>query len=246
MKIDVIRYSGGFIFRPATIEDIAEIATLEKEVWGDNAASKEQIKSRIEIFPLGNFVAEYVGNIVAFCSYEYVDGFVFEGGFSWDEITDNGYIKNSHKPNGGYGYGINLSVHYSTNGKRLGDRMSVFGLLRILDSGKGGSFVGSRIPGFSSYKKRNPDVLVEDYISLKRNGRLRDYELNLYSSNGFKILKILPDYFPDKESQNYGVLVYKKNDFKHFPLFFRCLASRLIWFFVNRMIDKEIKKKLKK
>lgn len=244
MKTGVERYAGGFIFRPARIEEADEIVVLEKSVWGDNAANSAQIKSRIEIFSVGNYVAEYEGRVVAFCSYEYVDDSVFSGGFTWEDITDHGFIIKSHKPSGRYGYGINLSVHHSMNGKRLGDRMSLFGLINIIDTGRSGSFIGSRIPGFASYKKNNPSVRVEDYVSLKRNGKLRDYELRLYGNVGFKPIKVLPNYFPDPESLDYGVLVHRGNVFKYFPL--RRLIGRIVWFLVNRMIDKEIKKSVKK
>lgn len=240
MKKNVVRYAGGFIFRPARIDEADEIAVLEKQVWGDKGFNRDQIISGINIFSTGSYVAEYNGKVVACCSYEYVDDSVFAGGFTWDDITDNGYITHSHKPYGRYGYGINLSVHYSMNGQKLGDRMSLFGLINIIDTGRSGSFIGSRIPGFASYKKHHPDISAEEYITLKRNGKVRDYELRLYGNVGFKPIKVLPNYFPDPESLNYGVLVYRGNMFKYFP--FKRLIGKIVWFLVNKMIDKEIKK----
>lgn len=238
---EVIRRAKGFVFRPAKSDEADEIAALEKAVWGEAGASKEQIISRIETFSVGNYVAEKDGKIVAFCTYQYVDDSVFNGGFTWQEITDNGYIKLSHRPNGQYGYGINLSVHQSMNGMKVGDRMSLFGLINIIDTGRSGSFIGSRIPGFASYKKRNPGITAEDYIALKRNGKLMDYELRLYGNVGFKPVKILPNYFPDPPSFDYGVLVHRGNIFKYFP--FKKLIGRFVWWFVNREIDKTIQKK---
>ncbi len=222
-----VRKWGGFIFRSAEISDISQIIELEKKVWGEGAAaSKEQIEARINTFPKGNVIALIDGCVAAYVSIEYIDDLKNEK-FNWSEITDNGFIKKSHKYSGEYIYGVNLSVHNSMNGKKLGNRMIFFGLLIAIEDNIKGGFIGSRLPGFAAYKKRYPEISAEEYINLRRNGRRRDYELSVYESEGYEILGVLPNYFPDPASLNYGVLIFLKNPFYGWPL--RKIIANLLW-----------------
>lgn len=207
-----IRVWREMIFRSAELGEISKIAELEKSVWAEAAASEEQIASRIKTFQRGNFIALFEGRIVAYCSIEYVDN-LREKNFSWNEITDHGFIRLSHKPEAEYIYGVNLSVHHSMNGYKLGNRMIFFGFLVAIEANKKGGFIGSRLPGFAAYKNRYPKISAEDYSNLRRNGRRRDYELNLYESQGFEIIKVMPNYFNDPASLNYGALVFWLNPF---------------------------------
>jgi len=218
----------GFIFRPARLDDVGYIVELELSVWGKEAgAAKEEIISRIETFSKGNFVATLGGRIVAYGSLEYVDDVGQGANFSWAEITDDGFIAKSHKPKGEYIYGVNLSVHHSMNGRDLGSKMVLYCFIQAIISNKRGVFTGSRIPGFSNYLKHYPKTRAEDYITVYRNGKTRDYELRLYEEIGFRVIKVLPDYFPDPPSLDYGVLIYWTNNFFKNP--FRKIIGLFFW-----------------
>lgn len=208
----------GISFRQATLADVKKIVILEKEVWGDTGADEEKIASRIKIFPSGNIVAERDGSIVGYVSFQYVDDVTMIQNFSWSEITDNGKIIKSHKPNGEYIYGVNLSVIHSANGMGLGTALVLQGWVDMILKNKKGSFIGSRIPNFRSYKQSHPEIDVETYVKARRHGKPLDYELRLYGQEGLLPVKILPNYFPDPDSLDYGVLVYGKNPFYNWPL----------------------------
>lgn len=206
-----------FVIRQATLNDVDKMVALEDSVWGDNGAGAEKLESRIHIFPAGNIVAESAGHIVGYIAFEYVDDVANMPHFTWSQITDDGTIARSHKPHGEYVYGINLSVHHSMNGCGLGTILPLQVWIDMIRSNKRGSFLGSRIPGFNRYRKSNPDISVENYVNLQRHGKPRDAELRLYAQEGLLPVKVLPDYFPDEESQNYGVLVYRRNPFYNWP-----------------------------
>jgi hypothetical protein len=228
LELGKTRFAEGFVFRSARLEDVGQIVNLEEAVWGDSGAKAAQIISRIELFPFGIFVATSGDEeIVACSSFISVDNMAIAPDFTWEEITDHGYITGSHKAKGKYAYGINLSVSHKMNGRNLGNLMVFYGLMRIITGNKKGVFIGSRIPGFKNYKKHYPLAAAEDYVTLKRNGRLRDYELRLYAAEGFKVIKVLPDYFPDPDSLDYGVLVYCKNPVYNFPC--RNLLGDIFW-----------------
>lgn len=204
------------IFRKAIESDVTNLSLLENDVWGDNGANETQLLSRIKTFPDGNTIAIVDGKIVGYVGIEFVND-MFNKEFTWDAITDNGMIAKSHQPNGEYAYGLNLSVHHSANGRRISDALILLGLQTMVIYNRKGGFIGSRIPFFKKYKESHPDTSVDEYIKLKRNGKPRDYELRLYGEAGFVPVTILPDYFPDPESLNYGVLVYRKNPFYNKP-----------------------------
>jgi hypothetical protein len=215
-----------FTFRPASLIDVPELVELEKNVWGENAASRFQLISRIEIFPEGNILAFYEGKMVGYLSFEYVTNVVTKECFSWDEITDYGTIVKSHQPQEKYMYGISLSVHKTMSGQQLGFGLTLQAWINMILNNKKGIFIGSRMPGFSNYKKRYPEITPEEYIRLKRHGKLRDPELRMYEKDGVCAIKVLPEYFPDPPSENYGVLLYRKNPFYNWP--FKKLWARLI------------------
>jgi hypothetical protein len=161
--------------------------------------------------------------------------------FTWADITSNGTLAESHDPKGDYSYGINLSVHYKANGLNISDALVMYGLAVMVRNNKKGGFIGSRIPGFKSFLKYHSGSSIEDYVNLRRkNGKLRDYELSLYEEAGFKVVKILPNYFPDPASLNFGALVYKKNPFYNWPF------SRLWAWVIEKKAISTVKKKLAK
>jgi len=215
-----------FIFRPAKLSDVSNMLSLEQNVWGENGAKRHQLISRIEIFPAGNILAIYEDIVVGYLSFEYVDNVVNLPHFSWSEITDGGTIVKSHKINEKYMYGINISVHKTMSGQQLGFGLTLQAWINMIKNNKKGIFIGSRMPGYHRYKEKYSDIPPEDYIKLKRHGKLRDPELRMYEKDGVCPVKILPEYFPDPASENYGVLLYRKNPFYNWP--FRFFWSWLI------------------
>lgn len=206
--------------RKATLADVADIIELDEEVWKELPATCDKIKSRIEVFSEGNLVAELNGYIVGYICLQFV-GDISESATTWSAITDDGLLRRSHKPNGEYMFGVNLTVSPKVAALGVGTRLLIAGWVLIIKSNKRGCFLGSRIPG---YHKRK-DVPIEKYISM-RNGRYLDPELRYYQQSGFKAIKPLPNYFSDKESLDYGVLIYKKNPFYGYP--FRQVISVLV------------------
>jgi len=110
--------------RQAKIEDIPAIFQIEKEAWGEKgAATKEMFESRIKTFPEGTLVAEIDGKIAGVVCTERVNYNPPKDIHTWYEITDNGFIKNSHKPNGNTIYGVDMSVAPSFQNLRIGTKL---------------------------------------------------------------------------------------------------------------------------
>lgn len=224
--------------RQVKIEDVEKIYELEKEVWGEeNAATKEMIKSRIETFSEGQLVALIDEKIVGFVSTEIVN-YDFSHPLTWYEVTDNGFIKKSHDLKGDTLYGVTLSVHPQYQNKGIGTKLMIeVGRLLIKYNLKQG-ILGARIP---SYHKYSDKIKVEDYVQLKeeKDGIPPDPELAFYQKLGLKMIKIIPNYFKDPESLNYGVLFVWRNPF--YNKWYRKIVAKVFKLLVKKFLVKKYK-----
>jgi hypothetical protein len=93
--------------RPVTIwcaelEDVPALAELEREVWGEGAASADVLRARITNVPKGNLVAldddEMPVGFTSFCFIEY-DDYESRGQCSWYDLSGGG-TASTHDPHG--------------------------------------------------------------------------------------------------------------------------------------------------
>lgn len=213
--------------RQAKIEDIPEILIIEKEAWGEEkAASKKMFESRIKTFPEGTLVAEINKKIVGVVVTERVNYNLQKDSYNWYEITDNGFIRRSHKKDGNTIYGIDLSVAPSFQHLGIGTKLleSIAKLCIRYNIRQG--MLGGRIPGYHKYADR---MSIREYVSAtidtEKGTKSLDPEIDFYKKAGLKIVKIIPNYFEDPESLNYGVLLLWKNPF--YNRWYRWLAAKI-------------------
>jgi hypothetical protein len=80
------------IFRQATIEDCDDIYSLECKTWGNNAATKRKIFSRIKTFPEGSQIALLNTEVVGYiCTVQISHQYAAQCK-SWYDYTDDGSI----------------------------------------------------------------------------------------------------------------------------------------------------------
>lgn len=202
--------------RNATFSDIDDIVAVEALSWSEeNMADHSKWESRLNTFPQGVFVGLVNGKICGVVCAERVDYEFKDKDFTWYDITDNGYLVNSHNPNGRFLYGVDLSVsggHVSKVSRLLLEAIADL----VMELNLEGSFLGARIP---SYFKHAAIVSPEEYVfgPWVYNGKERklpyDPELLLYLKNGLEPLRVIPNYMEDPPSMNYGVLMLWRNPF---------------------------------
>lgn len=201
--------------RQANFNDVARIVHIEKQAWGkDKAATKEMFKSRIKHFSQGTLVAELndeLIGVVATCRVNYK---FIENNHSWYRITDSGYIKNSHNPEGDTIFGIDLSVDPKYQNMQVGTKLlEAIGRLAIKYNLKRG-VLGGRIPDYHKYcHKLTVDEYIKATVKTSSGVKALDPEIDFYSKAGLSIACIIPNYFKDPESLNYGVLLVWNNPF---------------------------------
>lgn len=198
MEKVVIRRGG----RP---EDLEGMLVAEHEAWTEEQAfTKEHFLSHLSVFPEGIFIAEVDCRIAGVGISEILKYDINNPVTTWYEVTDEGYLVNSHCPSGNALYGVSLSVSPKYALLNLGEKMIDCAKEFIIDQGLECFVIGSRAP---RYYKWAPKVSICDYANLKHGNRYLDPEIEFYSRCGFKVAGILPDYFEDPASLNHGILM---------------------------------------
>lgn len=202
--------------RRAQPGDIEGILAIEEEVWPFGLrATREQCVSRMQTFPEGIFVAEIDGEtLVGTVMTQIIKYEPDKVPLSWNQITDNGFIKKSHNPGGDTLYGVDLSCsRFGGNSSKI--LMEQVGKLIISLQLKRG-ILGGRIPRYYKFADK---MSAEEYINAASNRRRPDPELIFYTKLGCRISGLIPEYIDDPESCNYGVLLIWDNPFygKPFP-----------------------------
>ncbi len=130
---------------------------------------------------------------------------------SWEDIS--GYrTLSTHDPDGDTIFGIDLTVapQYQTLG--LASKLiSTAFLASVIGGHKKGALLGARVP---AYQKHAAKRSIEEHVfGTGSNPKTRDPEIKLYMTEGFRPLRIIPNYMDDEESLNYGVLMMLDNPF---------------------------------
>jgi len=214
--------------RPLQYEDICDTVEVEKAAWSPPWPQKyvfgyEHIKSQIDTFPEGILGAFVDNGIVGFVTTEIIDYNLSVPIPTWDDATDCGFIRKTHKDKGNVLYGVNLSVHPKYARTRIAEQL-LYAVGRIAVCRNIQYIVlGSRIP---RYHKYSDTLSAEEYVFSSRpnSGKPLDPELYLYLKEGLKVIKVLPNYIEDPESLNYGVILIWKNPFYVFTRYLPFLA----------------------
>lgn len=215
------------ITRSPTPSDFDQMLQADSAAWQDKLNyKKEHLISQTETFPEGTICAFVNGNVEGFAVLQLVNYNDVNRGYpSWYEITDNGYIRKTHNPHGDSLYGVSLSVSPKAHPRTTNALINAIVALAIRRNVKC-ILLGSRIPGYHKYKDR---YTPHEYISVKKRNRYLDPELQLYlKAYNVEIVKVIPAYFEDPESCNYGVLLKWKNPFYNWPRIIRSIIARFL------------------
>src|ERR1017187_890845 len=104
-RLNLKLYEKKLLIRQLDIRDWEKLCELSKKCFPEiEPYEKEQFESQLAVFPEGQVGVEYQGKLVASSSCLILDFELYREGHSWEEISNNGYIKN-HKPDGTTLYG---------------------------------------------------------------------------------------------------------------------------------------------
>jgi predicted N-acetyltransferase YhbS len=196
------------LIRPAQLDDVPLLSEIEQSAWPKGMASTaDEIRSRVELFPTGQLVAEIGGKVVAFATAQRVRQAFFTANQStFPAVTDHGRIVGSHADDGDIYHLIGVCVLHSHQG---------FGLARVLIDRQ--IEIARSLPGIrrilgvtrpARYHKRST-LSIEQYVVLRSaSGRLIDPVLAFHLDYGARLVTTLPGFRPeDHDSLGYGVLI---------------------------------------
>jgi len=160
--------------------------------------TSEQFKSQLTLFPEGQLAIEYEGRLVASAASLILDFDLYSDWHDWAKLSDKGMIRN-HDPKGDTLYGIEIMVHPDFRGMRLARRLYDARKQLCRDRNLMRMVIGGRIPSFKKYAKR---LSAEEYVERVQRKQLVDPVLTTQLSNGFKLLRLIPDYLPSDEDSS--------------------------------------------
>jgi ribosomal protein S18 acetylase RimI-like enzyme len=196
------------LIRKVTKKDVPKIVELQNASFADMAAygmtwPSSYLYNHIRIFPEGQFCVEINGKIVGSSSSLIVTLKPEHAEHTWNEVTGQGLFTN-HDPHGDSLYGADISVHPDFQNTGLATMMydARKGLARKMNLRR--VIAGGRLYNYFKHAKK---MTAEEYVGKVVKGELKDPVLSLQIKNGFKLIKVLPNYLYDKRSLNYASFI---------------------------------------
>jgi len=197
------------IIRNTRLDDIDKIVKLQQDSFPilaryDNIWHPEELKSHLQIFPLGQFVVvEEDGEVVGSASTLIVTLNPEYAEHTWKGITSDGMFTD-HNPNGDSLYGADISTHPKFRHEGIGSMLYGARKELVLRLGLRRMISGGRLFNYQDYADK---MSAFEYANKVINGELHDPVLSFELDNGFKFIKVLPEYLDDIRSQNYASFI---------------------------------------
>ncbi len=202
-------YSVHLIIRNTRADDIEKIVKLQQESFPilaryGNIWHPEELKSHLQVFPLGQFVVvEEDGEVVGSASTLILTLIPEYAEHTWKGITSDGMFTD-HNPNGDSLYGADISTHPKFRHEGIGSMLYGARKELVLRLGLRRMISGGRLFNFQDYADK---MSASEYADKVINGELHDPVLSFELDNGFRFIKILPNYLDDIRSQNYASFI---------------------------------------
>ena len=204
----------GVRIRVARSDDVPDLVTLSREVYGARAAWKSpELFLHQERFPEGQLVAEVdradeeepaLSTIVGMAVSLILDSRRWPPGAPWREVTDRGRLT-THDPGGDMLYGAGLAVHPRSRGR--GVARALYAAREALLERLGLEVIraGARIPGYGAVADR---MSAREYVQEVVEGLRSDPTLSFQLRMGFSVVEVAEDYLrTDRESRGWAAII---------------------------------------
>ena len=202
------------VIKNVTFQDIPKIIELQKEsfpsmleegsVWG-----KRHLQSHVEIFPEGQFCVESENKIIGSSSSLIIKLSPEYETHTFSQVTGNSLFT-THNPKGDSLYGADISVHPAY--RRLGIATLLYEARKnlVIKCNLRRIIAGGRLINYCNYAKK---FSPEEYVQCVIEGQISDQVLTFQLRNGFRFIKILPNYIKDSRSLNYATFIEWTNPY---------------------------------
>ena len=191
--------------RNIRIDDLDKILQLQEVSFPDMAAygmvwPASYLERHINIFSEGQLCAEINGEIVASASSLIVSLKPPYSEHTWHDITGYGMFT-THDPKGDTLYGADISTHPDFQRKGIGTMLYNVRKNLVIRMNLRRIVLGGRLFNYYKYAKK---ISAIEYSRKIIEGEIEDPVLSFQLKNGFKFIKILPNYLYDRRSMNYS------------------------------------------
>jgi ribosomal protein S18 acetylase RimI-like enzyme len=198
--------------------DIPKIIALQRKSFSDMATygmiwPSAFLENHLRVFPEGQLCAELDKEkiVVASSSSLIISLKPTYREHRWHEVTGYGMF-NNHNHLGDSLYGADISTHPKFQRQGIGtmlyearkDLVYKFNLKRMI--------LGGRLYNYYKYAER---MTALQYVQNVISGKFSDPVLSFQLKNGFRFIKILPDYLYDERSLNYATFLEWVNPKKY-------------------------------
>ncbi|WP_312126429.1 GNAT family N-acetyltransferase [Brevundimonas sp.] len=198
--------------RNARMADVGAISALVGRVYKDDIPyTAGMLRGQIAIYPDGQLVVEYMGEIVGYAASFRIDEASAMRAHTWEDITGGGYASR-HDPNGEWLYGMEVCVDPARRRLRIGQRL--YDARRELCEVQNlkGIIFGGRLPGLSRRKSAYPDP--KDYLDAVTARKMNDPVVAFHIRSGFEPIGVLRGYLPtDKQSLGHASHMVWRNPY---------------------------------
>ena len=200
------------IIRSITEDDISDIIELQTKSFPIMAKDgviwqEHHLKSHIKVFPEGQLCAELDGKIIASASSLVISLTPEYKEHTWKEATAFGMFTN-HTLEGDSLYGADISTHPDSRGQGIAtmlydarkDLAVKLNLRRMV--------AGGRLFNYCDHAEK---MTPQEYAEKVVRDEIKDPVLSFQLKNGFRFIKILPNYMKDARSLNHASFIEWKN-----------------------------------
>lgn len=197
------------IIRNTRPDDVEKIVRLQQESFPvlarhSNIWHPEELKSHLEVFPQGQLVAvEEDGTLVGSASTLIVTLDPEYAEHTWKGITADGMFTN-HDPAGDSLYGADISTHPKFRHEGIGSMLYGARKELAIRLGLKRMISGGRLFNYCDFSDTMSPL---EYAQKVIKGELHDPVLSFELDNGFKFIKILPNYLDDPRSENFASFI---------------------------------------
>jgi predicted amidohydrolase/GNAT superfamily N-acetyltransferase len=208
-KLDLEEFEQRIRVRRIRLDDYDALRALDLQCYPDTEPiPREQLESQVGIFPEGQLCIEVDGELVAASSSLIVDFDHYDEWHNWQEISDDGYIRN-HDPEGDTLYGIEIMVHPEYRGLKLARRLYDARKSLARERNLPHIIICGRISGYNRYADQ---MSAYEYVHQVMQRNLFDPVLTVQLANGFVLQRLIPGYLPeDSDSRGFATFLKWNN-----------------------------------
>lgn len=199
-------------FSPITYELCAATAELISICFPDMPASEQydaaDFEEMVEVYPMGTVVVLDGEKVVGmgtgiFTDIDFDNLPAREIGLLYGDDDES-----LHDDDGDYYWGSDIAVHPDYRGMGIAREIYRWRKAQVTDNGKKGFAAAAVLPGYADHRDK---LTIHDYVDKVIAKELFDPTLSVQIRNGFRVVKLLHEFFIFPRSDNWSALIFWEN-----------------------------------